>query len=57
MPNFKRLLFFITMSLVLLSGCTQVITAPIKVAGAVVGTTIDVAGSAVGAVTGGDDDE
>jgi len=39
------------MALILLSGCTQVITAPISVAGSVTSATIDVAGSAVGAVT------
>jgi len=41
----------------MLSGCTQVVTAPIHVTGAVVSTTIDVAGSAVHAVAGSDDDE
>jgi hypothetical protein len=45
--------------LIAVSGCTQVVTAPIKVAGAAVSTTLDVAGSAAGAVTkavtGGDD--
>ena len=44
------------MALVLLSGCTQVVTAPIKIAGAAVSTTIDITGSAVGAVVGSDDD-
>ena len=43
--------------MVSISGCTQVVTAPIKIAGAVVSTTIDVAGSAAHAVTGSDDDE
>ena len=41
--------------LVFLSGCTQVVTAPIEITGAVVGATIDVADSAVDAVM--DDDE
>ena len=45
------------MILLLLSGCTQVVTAPIYVAGAVVSTTIDVTGSAVGAVVGSDDED
>ncbi len=44
------------MILVLLSGCTQVVTAPIKIAGAAVSTTIDVTGSAVRAVAGSDDE-
>lgn len=34
----------------IMSGCTQMVTAPIKVTGAVVSTTFDVAGSAVDAV-------
>jgi len=38
------------------AGCTQVVTAPIKVASSVVSGTIDVAGSAVHAVTGSDED-
>lgn len=40
-----------------MSGCTQVVTAPISIAGSVVGATIDVTGSAVGAVVGSDDEE
>jgi hypothetical protein len=39
------------------SGCTQVVTAPIYVAGAVVSTSIDVTGSAVGAVIDASSDE
>ena len=39
----------------LLSGCTQVVTAPISIAGSAVSATIDVTGSAVGAVVGSDD--
>lgn len=50
----KKLTFILSITLILLSGCTQVITAPISIAGSVVGATIDVAGSAVGAVTPGD---
>jgi uncharacterized protein YceK len=45
-------------ALLSLGGCTQVVTAPIRVAGAAVGATLDVAGAAGGAVvntvTGGD---
>jgi hypothetical protein len=33
------------------SGCTQIVTAPIHLAGAAATTTLDVAGSAAGAVT------
>ena len=47
--------------LFLLSGCTQIVTAPISLAGAVVSTTLDVAGAAGGAVvntvTGGSSDK
>ena len=46
---------FILTALVLATGCTQVVTAPIKVAGAATSAAIDVAGSAVGAVTGSKD--
>ena len=46
--TYLALLFFI-------SGCTQIVTAPIKVAGAVVGATVDVAGSVVHATVGSDD--
>ncbi|NKQ40925.1 MAG: hypothetical protein HF962_05070 [Sulfurovum sp.] len=55
------LLAIIFLNTLLFSGCTQIVTAPIKLAGAVVGTTLDVAGSAGGAVvntvTGGSGDE
>ncbi len=52
----KKLTITLIMLLVLLSGCTQIVTAPISIAGAAVGATIDVTGSAVGAVVGSDDD-
>jgi len=46
-------------ALFILSGCTQIVTAPISLAGSAVSTTLDVVGSAGGAVvntvTGGDD--
>jgi len=42
-------------TLVFMSGCTQLVTAPISIAGAAVGATIDVTGSAVGAVVPGGD--
>jgi uncharacterized protein YceK len=48
-------------ALFLISGCTQIVTAPISLAGKAVSTTLDVAGSAGGAivntVTGGSDDD
>lgn len=47
--------------ILIFTGCTQVITAPISLAGAVVSTTLDVAGSAGGAVvntvTGGSSED
>ena len=57
MSSLKKLTLYLIMILVLLSGCTQVVTAPIYVAGAVVSTTIDVTGSAVGAVVSSDEKE
>ncbi|MBD3807524.1 MAG: hypothetical protein IE880_02265 [Epsilonproteobacteria bacterium] len=42
---------------ILLSGCTQIITAPIEIAGATAGAVIDVAGSTVHAIAGDDDDD
>lgn len=50
----KKLTLTLILTLLLCSGCTQVVTAPISVAGSAVSATIDVAGSAVGAVTPGD---
>ncbi len=46
-----RTLLLTLFVLLALGGCTQVVTAPIKVAGTAVSTTLDVAGSAAGAVT------
>jgi len=51
----KRFLFILP--ILFLSGCTQVVTAPIYLTGAVVTTTIDIAGSAVHAVSGSSDKE
>jgi len=54
-----RALIFLV-ALLLITGCTQVVTAPISLAGTAVSTTLDVVGSAGGAVvktvTGGGDD-
>ena len=44
-------------SFLVLTGCTQIITAPISVAGAVVGATIDVGSAGVRAVTGGEEED
>jgi len=43
--------------ILVISGCTQVVTAPIKITGAVVSSTIDVVGATAHAVTGSDDEE
>ncbi len=53
----KKLTLYSIMILLLLPGCTQVVTAPISIAGSAVSATIDVAGSAVGAVVGSDDED
>ena len=55
MPNLKKLTICAVTTLILFSGCTQIITAPISIAGSVASATIDVAGSAVGAVIPGGD--
>jgi uncharacterized protein YceK len=52
----KRSTLYLLISLVLLSGCTQVVTAPISIAGSVASATIDVAGSTVDAVSGSEDE-
>jgi len=55
----KKTILYLSL-LLSLSACTQVVTAPVKLAGAVVSTTLDVAGAASGAVvntvTGGSGD-
>ncbi len=57
MPSLKPLTLYLLITLLLLSGCTQVVTAPISVAGSVVGATIDVADATVDAVTDSDDED
>jgi uncharacterized protein YceK len=52
----KKLTLYSIIGLVLLSGCTQVVTAPISIAGSVASATIDVAGSTVDAVSGSEDE-
>ncbi len=42
-------------TLLILNGCTQIVTAPISVAGSVAGAAIDVTSATVHAVAGGDD--
>jgi uncharacterized protein YceK len=51
----KIILLIIT--LILVSGCTQVVTAPIKITGAVVSSTIDVVGATAHAIAGSDDED
>lgn len=51
----KKIAFYLITTLVIFSGCTQLVTAPISVAGSVASATIDVAGSAVSAVVPGGD--
>lgn len=51
----KSLLVLIT--LLFMSGCTQVITTPISAAGAVAGAAIDVTAATARAVTGSSDDD
>jgi len=51
-----KLTLKLTLFILFLSGCTQVITAPISAVSSVAGATIDVAGAAVGAAIPDDDD-
>lgn len=57
MPNLTKLTLYTIITTLLMSGCTQVVTAPISIAGSAVSATIDVTGSAVGAVVGSDDED
>jgi len=56
-----KTIFAAIAALFFISGCTQIVTAPISLAGTAVSTTLDVAGSAGGAVvntvTGGDNED
>ncbi len=53
----KKLTLYSIMVLVLLSGCTQVVTAPIDIAGSVVCATIAVADATIDAVSDSEDEE
>ena len=56
----KRMYPYLIITGMLLAGCTQIVTAPISIAGSAVGATLEVAGSAVGATVNAvssDDDE
>jgi uncharacterized protein YceK len=57
MPSLKISALYAIIILALLSGCTQVVTAPIAIVGNAASITIDVAGSAVDAVSDSDDKE
>jgi len=57
MPSLKQSTLYSIIILALLSGCTQVVTAPIEIVGSVASATIDVAGSTVDAVSDSDDEE
>ena len=57
----KMILIYLSIAGMLFSGCTQIVTAPISIAGTAVSTTIDVVGAAgsaaVDVATSGDDEE
>lgn len=53
----KIQILYTSITLILLSGCTQIVTAPIDITASVVSGTIDVAGSAVDAVIPDEDEE
>jgi uncharacterized protein YceK len=50
----KKFMLSLLTILILFSGCTQIVTAPISIAGSAISATIDVAGSTAKAVTPGD---
>lgn len=47
----------VVLTVIFMSGCTQVITAPISAVGAVAGAAIDVGSAGVRAVAGSDDED
>lgn len=57
MPSLEKSILYSIMALILLSGCTQVVTAPISIAGSFASATIDVAGSAVSAGSEDEDED
>jgi len=52
----KKITLYTIITLVFISGCTQLVTAPIAITGAVIGTTIDVTAATAGAIAGYYDD-
>ena len=46
----KKLTIYLIMATILMSGCTQLVTAPISQAGTAVSTTASVAGTTAGVV-------
>lgn len=57
MPTFTRSTLYWLIILLFVSGCTQVVTTPIDVAGSVVGATIDVADATADAVTDSEEED
>ena len=53
----KKLVLMLSITFLFLSGCTQVVSAPVYIAGAAVSTTIDVAGATVDAVSDDENEE
>ncbi|MCH9739752.1 MAG: hypothetical protein K0U38_02775 [Epsilonproteobacteria bacterium] len=53
----KQSIAMLIISLFFMSGCTQIITAPIAVAGSVAGAAIDVTAAGVRAIAGSDDED
>jgi len=53
----KKQILYTSLIITLLSGCTQIVTAPIDIATSVVSGTIDIAGSTVDAVIPDGDEE
>jgi len=53
----KKTTLYTIIILVFMTGCTQLVTAPISITGAVVGATIDVTAATAGAIAGYYDDD
>ena len=53
----KKLTLLTILTFISLSGCTQIVTAPIAIAGATASAAIDVTGSAVHAIAGSDEED
>jgi hypothetical protein len=52
----KKITLYTIITLIFTTGCTQMVTAPIAITGAVVSSSIEIAGATAGAIAGYYDD-